>query len=171
MTAGRRRRSKSEISRQVLRLGENRVFAVLWRKSREGVPPPINARNDRGVPLPYGIIAPPNGEAEPSFTFNIFAGASREAERDPSPLRQRVPFFMGFVMFGDIFNSVYTLGFCFVFDHVSNSFMPIGGEEHNYCRKEPGPYRPPGFDRPAPTPPPSPPTPTEPEAGDLVVPK
>jgi hypothetical protein len=133
----------------------------------EGLPPPINARNVRGPPVPWGVIAPPNGESQP-FPFNAFLSILGEAGGNPEILRTGIPFFLGFVMFGDIFGNVHTLGFCFLFDRETSRFILAGGDEYNYCRKKRGPYRPPGFNRPAPPPPPPPPEPAGPEDVDSL---
>jgi hypothetical protein len=133
----------------------------------EGLPPPINARNERGPPMPWGVIAPPDGESQP-FTFNVYASMLGEAGRNPRVLSTGIPFFLGFVMFGDIFGNLYTLGFCFLFDRMTGRFVLAGGNDYNYCRKGRGPYRPPGFHRPAPQPPPPPPEPAGPQDVDLA---
>jgi hypothetical protein len=135
----------------------------------DGLPRPINARNERGAPMPWGVVAPPDGKETEPFTFNIFAGTLIEASRNPNILRDGIPFFLGFVMFGDIFGNLYTLGFCFLFDRNGNRFVLAGGDEYNYCRKERGPYRPPGANRAA-AEPPLPPEPADAQDVDLIEP-
>jgi hypothetical protein len=110
-------------------------------KVSEGLPPHI--KSERGPPLPYGVFIPPNGETQP-FNFNIFAQMLGIAANQPAVLKTTVPFFLGTARYGDIFGNLYTMGFCFMFDDVGNRFIEAGGPEHSYCRKERGPYKPPG---------------------------
>jgi hypothetical protein len=43
------------------------------------------------------------------------------------------------------------MGFCLLFDDVGNRFILAGDDEYNYCRKEPGGFKPPGFGKPSST--------------------
>jgi hypothetical protein len=114
-----------------------------------------------------GRHCPPNGgEADP-LTFNIFINVMREAANNQNMLRIGIPFFLGFVIFGDIFGNIYTLGFCFLFDRIGNRFILAGGDEYNYCHKERGPYVPPSANRLAPQTPTTP-GPIEPDDGELA---
>lgn len=110
-------------------------------KIGEGFPPGM--KGERGPPMPYGVFVPPSGETRP-FNFNIFAFMLGTAVNDPTQLKNVVPFFMGTAKYGDIFGNLYTMGFCFIFDDMSNRFIEAGDTEYSYCRKERGKYIPPG---------------------------
>ena len=107
-----------------------------------GLPLPIN--DERGPPLPWGVIAPPNGGDAGPFRVNIFAHMFGAVAEDSTLLKKKAVFFLGFVKYSDIFGNLYTQGFCFLFDHVSgNRWIEAGDERYSYCHKEKGPYRPP----------------------------
>jgi hypothetical protein len=107
-----------------------------------GFPPPIEG--ERGPPMPWGVIAAPNGGDSGPFRVNIFAHMLGIADGNPLELKNKAVFFLGFVKYGDIFGSVYTQGFCFLFDDIGNRFIEAGDEKYSYRHKETGPYQPPG---------------------------
>ncbi len=45
-------------------------------------------------------------------------------------------FVYGFLRYGDIFGGHYLMGYCAIFVITANRFIPIGGPEYNYFRKE-----------------------------------
>jgi hypothetical protein len=103
-----------------------------------GLPPEANPQSATRNTMPYGVIAPPSGESQ-EFTNNVFAAMMNALVNDPLPLQTKALFFYGFVRYSTIFNEVYRLGFCFMFDKFSEKWLLAGGEKHNYCRKESGP--------------------------------
>ena len=45
-------------------------------------------------------------------------------------------YFRGYVRYADIFDNVFIVGFCFVFDPKRNRWVLRGNKAHNYWRKE-----------------------------------
>jgi hypothetical protein len=102
----------------------------------KGLPEPIDPIKERGAPMPYGVIAPPQDQTQefkaiPNVDF--FEGG----KYDP-PLKEvtKKAYFRGYVRYADIFNNRYIIGFSFVFDIAGNRWILMGNEDHNYCRKE-----------------------------------
>jgi hypothetical protein len=80
------------------------------------LPPPVDSIKERGEPMPYGVIAPPNDMTQIFHTpsnFDFSLGA--EGGIVGLKVTQR-PYFRGYVRYADIFSNVYVLGFSFVFD-------------------------------------------------------
>lgn len=97
-------------------------------------PSPLNP-DRRGRPMPYGVIAPPSADTQEFNTvthFDLFGGESGRNVGDVV----NAAFFQGFVRYRDIFDGRYIFGFCFVFDLKGNRWVLMGGEDHNYCRKD-----------------------------------
>jgi hypothetical protein len=85
--------------------------------------------------MPYGVIAPPNGESPP-FSNNLFAFMMNALAADPLPLKTKNFFFYGFVRYSTIFDEVFRMGFCYMFDRYSDKWLLFGDDKFNYCRKE-----------------------------------
>lgn len=103
------------------------TFHEIPSVERDHDPPAVDPTQRRGHQLPYGVIAPPNG------------GRSHDFPAIPVPNRPfstHSPFFLGFVRYADIFQNRFILGFCFLFDAGSNTWIRALGDEYNYCRKE-----------------------------------
>jgi hypothetical protein len=101
----------------------------------KGYPPKLDASKERGSLLPYGVIAPPNGQCA-DFPFVPIGQFITENPRTP----KSSIFFLGFVRYRDIFRNRFVLGFCFEFDRQGSRWILTGGNEYNYCRRESGPY-------------------------------
>jgi hypothetical protein len=82
--------------------------------------------------MPYGVIAPPNGQCDHDFPFIPVGQFITENPRSP----KSSIFFLGFVRYENIFSNRFVLGFCFEFDRNSNRWILTGNNEYNYCRKE-----------------------------------
>jgi hypothetical protein len=109
----------------------------IWDQTKStsaGLPAKIDPHSTVGAPMPYGIVAPPNGECE-EFPFVAISELVTEGSE---PFSQKLIFFMGFVRYSDIFKNRFVLGFCFMFDRVGNRWILAGGDGYNYCRKEAG---------------------------------
>jgi hypothetical protein len=100
-----------------------------------GLPPEANPQSATRNQMPYGVIAPPSGESQ-EFTNTVFGAMANALITDSLPLQTKAIFFYGFIRYLTIFNEVYRLGFCFIFDKFSEKWLLAGGETHNYCRKE-----------------------------------
>ncbi|PZA11167.1 hypothetical protein DNX69_17830 [Rhodopseudomonas palustris] len=103
-------------------------------------PGPMNP-DRRGRPMPYGVIAPPDADTQEFSTVthvDLFGGESGRSIGDVV----NVAFFQGFVRYRDIFDDRYIFGFCFVFDLKGNRWVLMGGDEHNYCKKDESPEPP-----------------------------
>jgi hypothetical protein len=98
----------------------------------KGYPPKINLTKDQGSLMPYGVIAPPNGQCDHDFPFIPVGQFITENPRSP----KSSIFFLGFVRYENIFSNRFVLGFCFEFDRNSNRWILTGNNEYNYCRKE-----------------------------------
>jgi hypothetical protein len=103
-----------------------------------GWPPAIDLATAHTNPMPYGVIAPPNGQTE-DFPYLAIADLIGEVHKSEMPLSKLMPFFIGYVRYADIFKNRYILGFCYLFDRNGNRWILAGGDEYNYCRKERGP--------------------------------
>jgi hypothetical protein len=104
----------------------------------EGNPPEVRTDAATRNTMPYGVIAPPNGESQP-FTNNLYAFMIRnDLAIDPLPLTTKRIFFYGFVRYATIFDEVFRMGFCCIFDVASEKWLLSGGGNHNYCCKERG---------------------------------
>ena len=90
--------------------------------------------------MPYGVIAPPNGQCD---DFPIIPVGQFITENPRSP--KSSIFFLGFVRYEDIFRNRFVLGFCLDFERKSNRWVLSGDRDYNYCRKESGPYWAEGF--------------------------
>jgi hypothetical protein len=107
-----------------------------------GFPPMVEPDKEAGFPMPYGIIAPPNGASE---DFPYLAIGPLFGDRPPIGLlsvSDKRPFFMGFVRYADIFGNRFVLGFCFMFDNTGNRWILAGGDDYNYRRKDSTPRTP-----------------------------
>jgi hypothetical protein len=101
----------------------------------EGLPPALDPDTASRNTMPYGVIAPPNGESQ-SFSNNLLAFIMGKLVTDPLPLKENRFFFYGFVRYGTIFNEIFRVGFCYHFDLFSEKWLLTGGDKHNYCKKE-----------------------------------
>jgi hypothetical protein len=99
-------------------------------------PEPINPAERHGDQLPYGVIAPPNGGQSHDFPAVPFNAAFQQSGPPGKPFSTHSPFFLGFVKYCDIFENRFILGFCFLFNASSNTWVRILGDEYNYRRKE-----------------------------------
>jgi hypothetical protein len=100
-----------------------------------GLPAPIAPKTVSGTPMPYGIIAPPQGQTD-DFPFLAVRELIPGTQGDEVPFSEKVLFFIGYVRYSDMLKNIFILGFCFVFDRSGNRWILAGGNEHNYCRKE-----------------------------------
>jgi hypothetical protein len=97
--------------------------------------PILDPGKQRGNPMPYGVISPPQSETQIFKTvsnINFFEGGGCGAFPD---VMQRA-WFRGFVRYRDIFGSQFVMGFCFVFDTTENRWVLMGGKGHNYCKRD-----------------------------------
>ena len=96
-------------------------------------PPIIDPSKQRGSPMPYGVIAPPQSSSQefrrPS-NINFF--------KDGYILGDVVnaAWFRGLVRYGDIFGNQFVMGFCFVFDINRDRWVLRGNKTHNYCKRD-----------------------------------
>lgn len=105
-------------------------------------PDPIDSTVHRGRGMPYGIIAPPNGETEDIGT-QVTEAHLKGRRAGPFDVEERAVYFMGYAQYADIFQNRFTVGFCLLFDRKMVRWRIRGDERYNYCRKEKGPYEPP----------------------------
>jgi hypothetical protein len=87
--------------------------------------------------MPYGVIAPPNGESQP-FSNNVWYFMSGALVSDPLPLKTKNLFFLGFVRYSTVFGEIFRMGFCYKFDRFSHRWILFGDDryKYNYCIKE-----------------------------------
>jgi hypothetical protein len=55
---------------------------------------------------------------------------------DSLPLKTKNLFFYGFVRYSTIFDEIFRMGFCYMFDRYSDKWLLFGDEKYNYCKKE-----------------------------------
>jgi hypothetical protein len=108
----------------------------------EGLPPEVNPAFASRNSIPYGVIAPQQGESQ-GWTQNLFAFTLKYSVEGTNPLKNNKMFFYGFIRYATIFDEVFRVGFCFMYDVVSEKWVLTGGDRHNYFRKETEPYPPP----------------------------
>jgi hypothetical protein len=97
--------------------------------------PVLDPSKTHGNPMPYGVVAPPSSQTQEFKTvtnINFFEGSSGSVFAD---VTQRA-YFRGFVRYKDLFAGHFVLGFCFFFDGRENRWVLMGGDKHNYCRKQ-----------------------------------
>jgi hypothetical protein len=92
--------------------------------------------------MPFGITAPPRGECE-EFGQTILRREMSGAPAGPYQSEQRRLYFIGYVQYADIFDNIFTVGFCLLYDPVRCRWATRGDDRYNYRRKENGPYMPP----------------------------
>jgi len=100
-----------------------------------GCPPKVHPQSATRNTMPYGVIAPPSGKSQ-EFNQNLFSFMMNDLAADPLPLKTKNLFFYGFVRYSTIFNEVFRMGFCYMFDRYSEKWLLLGNEHYNYCRKE-----------------------------------
>jgi hypothetical protein len=105
---------------------------------KAGWPPQVHPQSATRNTMPYGVIAPPNGDSQP-FRQNLFTFMMVTLETDLLPLQTKNIFFYGFVRYSTIFNEVFRMGFCFMYDRRDERWLLQGSDKYNYCRKEDGP--------------------------------
>jgi hypothetical protein len=110
------------------------------------LPPPIDLLAEHGNPMPYGVIAAPNGGQTEDFPYLAIVDLLADPG-ETAPFSQRNIFFMGFAKYADIFRNRFILGFCFFFDRNGQRWILAGGDTYNYCRPDDGPP-PPGWYQP-----------------------
>jgi hypothetical protein len=108
-------------------LGEIRIIAF------EQTPDPIRPVDHPGQQLPYGVVAPPNG-GRAERGFNPAAAVFTQTGPPGRPFTTHSPFFLGFVRYEDIFGKTFILGFCFIFERHSGTWVRMLGDDYNYCR-------------------------------------
>jgi hypothetical protein len=84
-------------------------------EKNEGLPPEVNPAFASRISIPYGVIAPPQGESQ-GWSFNLFAFTLRYLAERVEPLKTNELFFYGFVRYETIFRKTYRMGFCYMFD-------------------------------------------------------
>lgn len=102
------------------------------------IDPAFASRNE----MPWGVVAPPNGESQP-FTYNLFAFTLGKVGQGEIPMRTHNFYFYGFVRYATIFGGIYRSGFCFMYDVASERWLLWGGDDYNYCKQEADAFRPP----------------------------
>jgi hypothetical protein len=112
------------------------VFQDVQSIERDHSPLPINPAEQQGHELPYGVIAPPNGGQSHDFPAIAIGPFLQNPGAPGQPFSTHSAFFLGFVRYSDIFRNRFILGFCFLFDIGSRTWIRILGDEYNYCRKE-----------------------------------
>jgi len=116
---------------RIIELADKAAFV----EKNEGLPPEVNPAFASRNSIPYGVIAPPQGESQ-GWSFNLFAFTLRYVAERVEPLKTNELFFYGFIRYATIFDEVFRVGFCFMFDIVSEKWILTGGDRHNYHRKE-----------------------------------
>jgi hypothetical protein len=101
----------------------------------KGLPEPMNLRRAIRNPMPWGVIAPPNGQSQP-FTQNVFAFVLGKMRDNQFLLKSEDIFYYGFVRYADVFKNVFRVGFCYRFDISSEKWLLLGDEDYNYHQKE-----------------------------------
>jgi hypothetical protein len=106
-------------------------------------PIPPDPTGKRGRAMPYGIFTPPNGGECEEYGKIVLRSNLTGPPAGPYRSESRAMFFVGYVTYSDIFNNVFTVGFCLLYDPQRARWVFRGDEKYNYHRKEDGPYVPP----------------------------
>ena len=101
----------------------------------EGNPPPIDFDFRSRNTLPRGVISPPAGDSQ-LFSRNLYADHLSDLAADGLPLSVKALFFYGFVRYETIFAQTLRMGFCFIFDRYSDTWVLSGDERYNYLENE-----------------------------------
>jgi hypothetical protein len=105
-------------------------------------PEPGDPRIQRGRGMPFGITAPPQGECD-EFGRVVMRGQLTGPPAGPQNFAQRLLYLVGYIQYADVFENIFTVGFCLLYDPVRCRWAIRGDERYNYHRKEEGPYVPP----------------------------
>jgi hypothetical protein len=111
------------------------VDRVTFIEKNDGLPRKIFPDEATRNEMPWGVLAPPQGESQP-FKNNLFAYTMGEMVNEPLPLKSKNLFFYGFVRYADLFGNVFRVGYCFVFDVFSERWLLMGSDDYNYRKKE-----------------------------------
>jgi hypothetical protein len=106
-------------------------------------PTPPGPESRRGRAMPYGVFSPPNGGECEEFGKVVLRSELSGEPAGPHNLEDRALYFIGYVTYCDIFENVFTVGFCLLYDPMRARWSFRGDEKYNYHRKENGPYVPP----------------------------
>jgi hypothetical protein len=106
-------------------------------KGQYGMPPAIDMAVPESVmQQPYGEFIAAGKPLEFNIAENISIFTASHVTRGTFSQGDKI-FFLCYIKFEDIFFDTYKSGFCAIFDEKRREFIRIGGDEYNYCRKEP----------------------------------
>jgi hypothetical protein len=106
-----------------------------WSIEEEArMPNAINPAIQRGERFPIGCVAGPDRPYDE--TINLFAKLDIQRVLEPEDWENNRVFFIGYVRYSDIFDGIYTSGFCFVFDTYGKRFVRFGNNAYNYIKTE-----------------------------------
>lgn len=102
-------------------------------RPRPAMPGAIPVREAPDRTLPNGVVAALGAPYEDGE--NLMSVLNTDIYERNFIYRKQA-FFLGRARYADIFNDVYVVGFCFVFDHIGLRFVRVGDERYNYTRRE-----------------------------------
>ncbi len=115
---------------------------VLVVPRRNGFPNPISPENPQ-IGMAHHTTFPVGFAVGPKLNYRVRENMIRKPMEDPlwdnfannNGARDHL-YIHGFIRYADIFGARYLMGYCAIFDPISNRFVLMGGAQHNYFRQE-----------------------------------